>query len=72
MESVYEWEGTVEMSQELLLIIKTSNERMADLIQAVKERHPYDEPEIIALPVQGGSLSYMKWVVANSTAKPSE
>lgn len=64
--SVYWWEGKVNKDAELLLIIKTRKELLAELTTFVKANHPYDECEVIALPVIGGSPSYLKWVMTST------
>ena len=61
--SVYHWQGTVEKAVENLLIIKTSEERLDELMDRLRELHPYDLPEIIALPVETGLPEYLRWVV---------
>jgi periplasmic divalent cation tolerance protein len=65
------WEGKVHKDPELLLIIKSRAALLEVLTQRVKEWHPYDEPEVVALPVQGGSVSYLKWVMDNTGAGSS-
>ena len=60
--SVYHWQGTVEKAVENLLIIKTSEERLDELMDRLRELHPYDLPEIIALPVETGLPEYLRWV----------
>lgn len=52
--------------EEVLLIIKTRSCGVEALTRAVRELHSYDEPEIIALPVVGGSESYLRWVTDSS------
>jgi periplasmic divalent cation tolerance protein len=69
IESVYYWEGKVNSDNEELLIMKTAEENVPMLTQRIKKLHPYDECEVIALPIVGGSDSYLKWVVDSS--KPS-
>ncbi len=61
--SVYHWQGTVENAVENLLIIKTSEGRLDELMDRLRELHPYDLPEIIALPVETGLPEYLRWVV---------
>ena len=63
VRSVYHWQGTVEKAVENLLIIKTSEGRLDELLGTLQELHPYDLPEIIALPVETGLPEYLKWVV---------
>lgn len=69
VESVFWWEGKVDRAQELLLIIKSSQERLAQIIARVKSLHSYKVPEIIALPITGGSESYLNWI-NESVRKP--
>ncbi|MGC8583569.1 MAG: divalent-cation tolerance protein CutA [Thermoproteus sp.] len=60
--SVYRWEGRVERDEEVLLIVKTRQERLRELMSEVKAVHPYKVPEIIALPIVEGDPDYLKWV----------
>lgn len=60
--SVYRWQGKVERSAEHLLIIKTTAAGFSALRRAVLALHPYDVPEIIALPVTQGHRPYLDWV----------
>lgn len=53
---------------ELLLIIKSRQELLGRLTAFVRDHHPYDEPEVIALPVLGGSPSYIQWVLDSASA----
>jgi periplasmic divalent cation tolerance protein len=69
LESVYEWDGKIQCDNELLLMIKTSACLIPSLTNRVKELHPYDECEVIAVPVIGGSSSYLQWVINSATAK---
>jgi len=48
------WQGKVERDQELLLIIKTKSELVSTVANEIKSKHPYDVPEVISLPIQGG------------------
>jgi periplasmic divalent cation tolerance protein len=63
VRSVYSWQGRIEEDPELLLMAKTQAGLVERLSQRVAELHPYDEPEVIALPVDGGSPGYLGWVV---------
>ena len=67
MESIYRWEGTVEVEAERQLVIKTSRERVAALWDRVRELHPYDMPEFLVTPVVDGNDAYLRWV-AESTS----
>ncbi len=63
IESIYSWDGKIQHDEAVLLIIKTRAELVeGQLIPAVKAIHPYDVPEIIALPIQAGSQSYLDWI----------
>lgn len=62
LTSIFTWEGKLDRAAELLLVIKTRQERMKELIKTVKDLHSYSVPEIIALPIIGGSEDYLKWV----------
>ena len=60
--SVYRWRGKIEHADETLLSIKTTTDRYKKLEQFIQQQHPYDVPEIIALPIQHGLPDYLKWV----------
>lgn len=65
--SVYRWRGAVETAQETLLFIKTTSSRYAALETLVREHHPYDVPELIALPVDRGLPAYLDWLAQETT-----
>lgn len=60
--SIYRWKGTVEEATETQVLLKTRRERWEDLRVAVQELHPYETPELLALPVEKGLESYLGWV----------
>ena len=62
LESHYWWEGKIQQEPEHLLIFKTREELFPALEEAVRSLHPYDVPEIIALPVGQGSPAYLGWI----------
>jgi len=62
VESFYMWEGKLENSSEYLLIIKTSEERLAQLQKEVLSLHSYETPEFVVLPIVAGSEEYLKWL----------
>ena len=62
LKSFFWWEGKVEEASEVLMFIKTRAELLDELIDKVKELHPYEVPEVIALPVTAGSSNYLAWV----------
>jgi len=63
IRSVYAWEGELKDDQETLLIMKTGSENVDRLVARVAELHPYDLPEVIAMPVVAGSQGYLDWVL---------
>jgi periplasmic divalent cation tolerance protein len=71
MHSVFRWEGRTESAEEHLLIAKTSKEGLGTLMERVKGLHPYEVPEIIALPILEGFGPYLEWVAENSPAEDS-
>jgi periplasmic divalent cation tolerance protein len=62
IQSVYRWEGRVQDDQEALLVIKSVSGRVEELVSRLTELHPYDVPEALVLPVDGGSARYLEWV----------
>ena len=62
LTSVYRWEGEVRRDPECLVIFKTSISRVSALKERVVGNHPYEVPEVLALPVVGGHLPYLEWV----------
>ncbi|CAM6010505.1 unnamed protein product [Sphagnum balticum] len=68
VESTYWWQGKVETDSELLLMIKTRQSLLQQLTDHVTANHPYDTPEVIAVPITGGSHKYLQWL-AESTQK---
>jgi len=68
VESVFRWQGKVDQSREVLLLIKTTRRRFSSLAQALARLHPYDVPEVMALPVTAGAASYLRWVARSVSA----
>ena len=68
IDSVYRWEGQVARDRETLMIIKTTDERYAELEWRVKELHSYGTPEVVALRIEQGSEQYLSWL-RESTAR---
>jgi len=60
--SIYRWDGGVQEDAEVLLVVKTNEARCSELADRVRELHPYDLPELLALPAVGGSAAYLDWV----------
>jgi periplasmic divalent cation tolerance protein len=61
-QSVYRWQGQIEEASEVPLMIKTSAARYAAVEAAIRELHPYEVPEIIALPIAAGLPAYLDWL----------
>ena len=66
--SVYRWKGAVQHDEEHPMLIKTTTERYGALEQALRAGHPYELPEIIAVPVERGLPAYLDWVAAETKA----
>ena len=62
IQSTYWWEDEVKQDEEYLCLIKTRGDVYDQLEQAIREAHPYDEPEILAIPVLRGSQGYLDWL----------
>ena len=62
LRSVYHWQGAIERSDETLLLIKTSRDRLEALTMRVRDLHPYELPELVAVEVTGGLSTYLDWV----------
>ncbi len=66
VRSVYRWEGKVQEDEEVLLLLKTTRDRLEALRERILALHPYDVPEVIALPVEAGSAPYLAWIRAET------
>ncbi|MGI0485397.1 divalent-cation tolerance protein CutA [Pantanalinema rosaneae CENA516] len=62
VHSIYTWQGKVEREDEWQLLIKTDLTKFAALEAIVRHNHPYEVPELIALPILAGSLPYLQWI----------
>ena len=67
VRSVYRWEGEVHRNPEVLLIVKTDQQHLESLVATLQNRHPYECPEIIAMPIVGGSAGYLEWLASSLT-----
>ena len=68
-QSVYCWQGSVESATEIPLFIKSIAANYAALENLIRQHHPYDVPEIVALPVTHGLPAYLNWVAADTLQK---
>lgn len=66
VRSIYRWQGRVEDAGEVLLLIKTRAERVDALASRLRALHPYEVPELLALPVSAGLGPYLDWVLAEA------
>jgi periplasmic divalent cation tolerance protein len=66
--SVYRWKGALQREEEHPVVIKTTGERYAELEAAIRALHPYELPEIIAVPVERGLAAYLDWIATEATA----
>lgn len=66
MRSIYRWQGAVHDEPEVLMLVKSVRERFAAIRERVLALHPYEVPEVIALPVDSGSEPYLDWLAAGS------
>lgn len=64
--SVYRWQGAVEEAAEVPMLIKTTARRYAELESALRAHHPYELPEIVAVPLARGLPGYLGWVAAET------
>ncbi len=63
--SIYRWEGRVHRDPEALVILKTVRAQLAELLERARALHPYEVPELLVQPVEGGSEAYLDWVRAS-------
>ena len=62
VESLYHWRGKIEMAQEVPVVIKTCADAYAAVEAAIRARHPYELPEIVAVTIAHGLSSYLAWI----------
>ncbi len=67
IRSIYQWQGAIEESAEVLAILKTTAELTARAIARLTELHPYDVPEAIALDITAGHPPYLAWLTSSTT-----
>ena len=66
VHSIYRWKGNVEHSDEALVLFKIAAARYPDFEAQLRAAHPYDTPEIIAVPIEHGAADYVRWIIDNS------
>ena len=62
VESVYRWQGKIERENEILLLIKSDTAHFSALEDTISTLHPYEVPEILAVPVEAGHQPYLEWI----------
>ncbi|KAI8994263.1 CutA1 divalent ion tolerance protein-domain-containing protein [Gaertneriomyces semiglobifer] len=62
IQSVYWWDGKVQEDEEYLMVIKTQSTLVSEINQRLKEKHPYEVPELISLKVEDGNDQYLRWI----------
>ena len=67
IESIYSWEGKIEMENECILIAKTVDENVKKTITRIKSLHPYEVPDIIVIPIIGGVKEYLDYITNVTT-----
>ena len=65
VRSIYRWKGAIERDEELLCVCKTTRAALERLRARVVELHPYEVPEVIALPIEAGHAPYLAWIMAS-------
>ncbi len=68
IESIYHWRGQIETAAEVPVIIKTRSVLYSDVERAIRNLHPYDIPEIVAIPVTNVHAPYLEWLLAETRA----
>jgi periplasmic divalent cation tolerance protein len=66
IQSLYRWEGRIEQDDEVLMLIKTTKSAYDQLEALIRERHPYELPEVIAVPLAQGSHAYLEWLTKST------
>lgn len=68
--SIFRWRGAIETEKECLLLLKTTAGRLDALAARLAELHPYEVPELLAVPVEHGASAYLRWVVEETEGRP--
>jgi periplasmic divalent cation tolerance protein len=70
IRSIYRWEGEIHDEKEILIVIKTKRESFDPLMEWIRSNHPYEVPEILALPVAAGLPAYLEWLEDDQREEP--
>ena len=68
--SIYRWKGDVVEAGEWLCLLKTRRELYSELEELIRSLHPYEEPEIVAIPISDGSRGYLEWIADSTASRP--
>lgn len=68
MTAIFRWNGAIEEAGEAVLILKTTEARVAALTDRLRGLHPYELPCIVALPIQGGNADFLAWIMAETNS----
>lgn len=68
--SVYRWQGAVQHDEEHPMLIKSTEARFAELEAEIRALHPYELPEIVAVPIERGLAGYLAWVAEETSSTP--
>ena len=71
-ESLYHWRGEIEMAQEIPLWIKTCADTYDQVEALIRAQHPYELPEIVAVPITHGLPAYLDWIAAETRPRPAD
>ena len=69
VESMYHWQGAIETAQEVPVTVKTRGELFDEVAAVIRSRHPYELPEILAVPVNDGLPDYLAWIDAETARR---
>ena len=71
VKSIYWWDGDIQESDEIVLLLKSRSSLIEPLIEKVRAVHSYDCPCIVVLPIEGGNPQYLEWIVEETTTAPA-
>jgi len=66
VRSIYKWQGKVQDENEVMLLLKTRAEHLERLKLRILDLHPYEVPEVLAIPVESGYRAYLEWIAAET------
>jgi periplasmic divalent cation tolerance protein len=69
MTSIYRWEGKISRDSEVVMIIKTRASLAETVISAVKAQHPYSNPALVVIPIEGGAEAYLGWLLEETVPR---